>query len=69
MRITSCYISTHKLAKEWLSKPDNFLTASCGDEEFIVEDYKRESTHANIDDGVWHWNLNLRKCGQGNIKR
>lgn len=57
------------LARELLSKPDSFLTATYGEEEYIVETYKRKATHANIDDGVTHWTLVLRDGGQGNIKR
>lgn len=57
------------LAKELLSKPDGFLTATCEGDEFIIENIKRKATHANIDDYTMHWTLNLRKCGQGNIVR
>jgi hypothetical protein len=57
------------LARELLSKPDNFLTATFDGREYIIEDYRRTTTHANIDDGVMHWTLNLRDGGQGNIKR
>lgn len=68
--VTSCCISTsHMLARELLNKPDNFLTATIGDREYIIESYQRKATHANMDDGVTHWTLNLRDGGQGNIKR
>lgn len=57
------------LARELLIKPDDFITATIGDREYIIESYQRKSTHANIDDGVMHWTLNLRDCEQGNVKR
>lgn len=40
-----------------------------GDEELIIEGYQRKPTHANIDDYVMHWTLNLRDGGKGNIKQ
>ena len=57
------------LARELLSKPDGFITATYGDEEFIIENFSRVATHANIDDSIMHWTLNLRDGGSGNIKR
>lgn len=60
---------SHLLARELLSKPDDFITATIGDKEYIIESYQRKQTHANIDDGIYHWTLNLRDGGQGNIKR
>ena len=64
---------SHALAKELLSRPDDFLTATCedrnGEREFVIESYKRKAIHANMDDGVAHWSLILRDCGKGNIKR
>ena len=67
--VTECIVRSHALARELLSKPDNFLTATFEGREYIIEDYRRTATHANIDDGVMHWTLNLRDGGQGNIKR
>lgn len=55
-------------ARELLDKPDGFITASFCDREFIIDSYQRKTTHANIDDGCTYWTLNLRECGQGNIK-
>ena len=57
------------LAKELLKKSDDFITVTYNNEELIIEDFKRVPTHANIDDGVTHWTLNLRDGGNGNIKR
>jgi hypothetical protein len=57
------------LARELLNKPDGFITVTCGEIEYVIGSYQRKSTHANIDDGVMHWTLNLRDGGQGNIKR
>lgn len=67
--VTNCIGTSHALARELLNKPDNFLTATLGDREYIIEDYQRKATHANMDDGVTHWTLNLRDGGRGNIKR
>ena len=39
------------------------------DREYIISDICRVKTHANIDDSVMHWTLNLRDGGNGNIKR
>lgn len=39
------------------------------DKEFIIENVKKDSTHANIDDSVSYLVLNLRDCSDGNIKR
>ena len=69
MRTTNCIGTSHAFAREVLSKPDNFLTATLGDREYVIESYQRRPTHANGDDGVWHWTLNLRDGGEGNIKR
>lgn len=69
IRTTNCVATTHALAKEWLTKPDGFLTATHGEEELVIESYQRKATHANMDDGVTHWTLNLRDGGKGNIKR
>ena len=52
-----------------LSKSDGFITATLGDKEYIIESIRRITTHANIDDSVTNWTLNLRDGGQGNIKR
>ena len=61
--------TSHALAKELLSKPDGFITATLGEEEYIISNTQRVATHANIDDSVTHWTLNLREGGKGNIKR
>ena len=72
---TDLYIATsHELARELLNKPDGFLSASEEDElgienKYIIGSIKRTSTHANLDDSVVHWNLNLRKCKGGNVLR
>lgn len=64
------YISTsHKLARELLSKSDFFILATDGNKKFIIENIERVSTQANADDSVMRLVLNLRECGNGNIKR
>lgn len=40
-----------------------------GEEEYVIDSIKRVKTHANIDDSVTYLTLNLRSCGNGNIKR
>lgn len=62
-------ITSHALARELLARPDGFLTATHEEKEYIIENFQRVSTHANMDDGVSHITLNLRECGNGNIKR
>lgn len=57
------------LAKELLSKPDGFITATFGEEEYVIGSYQRKATHANLDDGVMYWTLNLHDGEKGNIKR
>ena len=66
---TECIATSHALARELLSKPDGFITATIGDREYVIGSYQRKVTHANIDDSVTHWTLNLRDGGQGNLKR
>ena len=56
------------LARELLNKPDGFITANYMDREYIIENIKRTSSHANIDDSVMHWTLQLKEC-EGNIIR
>lgn len=67
--ITNDLMTSHSLAKELLSKEDGFITASFGEEEYVIENLKRIHTHANTDDSVSHWTFTLRECGKGNIKR
>ena len=62
-------MSSHKLAMDLLNRPDGFITATYGNKELVIEDFCRIATHANIDDSVMHWTLNLRDGGNGNIKR
>ena len=57
------------MARELLSKPDAFITISIGEKEYMITDIKRIATHANIDDSVMHWALNLKDGEKGNIKR
>ena len=46
-----------------------FITAVHKGDEYIIENLKRTITHANNDDSVIHWAVNLRDGGKGNIKR
>ena len=56
------------MARELLSKPDGFITAMYGEEEYVIGNTKRVATHANMDDSVMHWALQLKEC-PGNIVR
>lgn len=57
------------MAKELLNKPYGFMTATLVEEEYVISNIQRVRTHANIDDSVTHWTLNLRDGGNGNLKR
>lgn len=57
------------MARELLNKPDGFITAMLDNEEYIIDSIQRIATHANIDDSVTHWTLNLRDGGNGNLKQ
>ena len=57
------------LADDIKSKQDGFVTATLDGKEYVIGNMKRVATHANIDDSVMHWTLNLRDGGNGNIKR
>lgn len=59
----------HSLARELLDKPDGFVTITMGNREYIIENCQRKLTHANIDDSVVHWTLNLKESDGGNIIR
>lgn len=61
--------TTHELARELINKPDGFVTATIGEQEYIINNIRRTKTHANIDDSVTNWILNLRNSENGNIKR
>ena len=67
-RIISCNVTSHALARELLSKPDGFITAMYGEDEYVIGNTKRVTTHANMDDSVMHWALQLKEC-PGNIVR
>lgn len=40
-----------------------------GEKEYIISSTQRIATHANNDDSVTHWTLNLRDGGNGNLMR
>lgn len=68
-KILDVISTSHTLAKELLNKSDEFITATIGNEEYVISNIQRVYTHANIDDSVTHWTLNLRDGGNGNLKR
>ena len=51
-----------------MSKPDGFITAMYGEDEYVIGNTKRVATHANMDDSVMHWVLQVKDC-PGNIVR
>lgn len=59
----NCYIRSHKLARDLLSRPDGFITATVNgdDKEYAIESFKRVATCANIDDSTGYWTLILQK--------
>lgn len=57
------------LARELLSKEDNFITVMCENKEYIIENVKRVAVHANIDDSTTHLALQLKEYSGGNIIR
>ena len=59
---------SHLLADELNGKPDDFITASVGEKEYVIQNIRRVPTHANIDDGVTHLTLQLKEC-EGNVIR
>lgn len=61
-------VTSHSLARELLSKPDGFILIANGEKEYVIDNICRMSTHANIDDSVMYWTLQLKEC-EGNIIR
>lgn len=60
-------LTSHKLAKELLSRPDGYITAKTRDNrEYKISNYQRITTDANYDDTLHYWTLNLSECS-GNI--
>ena len=51
-----------------MNRPDDFITATSDDGEYVISGLKRVSTHANIDDSVTHLALKLKRC-EGNMAR
>ena len=60
------------MARELKSREDGFIFAKVrlyGQEyECVIDSISRNPNHANIDDTVTHYALNMRECS-GNIKR
>lgn len=63
-KIIDVISTSYALVKELLNKPDGFITVTLGEEEYIISNIQRVATHANIDDSVTHWTLNLREGGK-----
>lgn len=60
--------TSHGVARELLSKTDEFLTVTVGDREYSIRTIKNIKTHANVDDGVMHKTLVCDELN-GNIVR
>ncbi len=56
------------VARELLSKPDEFITVTVGNREYSISHTKMIKTHANVDDGVMHKTLVCEEL-DGNIVR
>lgn len=52
-----------------LSKPDDFITVTVEEKEYVIDSIRRKFTYANYDDSVMYLTLNLQDGGNGNIKR
>lgn len=61
-------MTSHALARELLNKPDGFITAMSGNGEFVISNIQKVATHANIDDTITYWTLNLVESKGGNVK-
>lgn len=57
------------MARELLSKDDDFLTVTVGEREYMIRGMKKVKTHANSDDSVMHTTLLLESNECGNIVR
>lgn len=61
--------TSHELATALLDRNNSAVTATLNEEEYVIESIQKVFNHANVDDNVSHWTLNLRDGGKGNIKR
>lgn len=60
----------HGIAKELLSNPDNFLTVTVNNKEYVIRGTKIIKTHANYDDSAKHTTILCDNDSvQGNILR
>jgi hypothetical protein len=57
------------LAKELLSRPDDFISVLVGEEEYVIDGIKKIFTHVNIDDDTSHLTIQTRKSNGGSILR
>ena len=65
--VTNSIITSHALARELLERPDDFIFVMHDEKEYVIKSIKRVRTHANIDDTVMHWVLQLDEREGGNI--
>lgn len=59
--------TAHDLAKELLSKDDDFITVTIEDREYSIETIKTVPTHCNYDDGCVHKTI-VCKYMKGNLR-
>lgn len=57
------------LARELLDRPDEFITVTFGENEYVIENIQRKFTCANIDDSVMYITLNIKDSTCEGIKR
>lgn len=62
-------MTSHELGRELLNRKNEYITATIGEYEYVIDSIKKLATHSNLDDGITYYTLNLRDAGQGNIKR
>lgn len=55
-------MTSHQLARELLSRPDGFIVANDGEKEYVIDNFERRKSDANLDDSVCYWSLNIEKA-------
>ena len=60
--------TSYVLARELLARDDGFITVTVNGNEYTVKSIKRVFTHANVDDSVPYWTLNVEEK-KGNLMR
>ena len=58
----SCVLTSHELANELLNKPNSFIIAKNGEQEYEITSIQRFYSCANNDDTIMNWRINLQEC-------